>query len=510
MGIGSYWRLARAGFILSREGAFSLVAVDHLPATGRLAIRLLRSIERRSVKKTGRVERLSRALNRLGPTYVKFGQTLATRPDIVGADIASDLSTLHDAMDPFPQSLVAGILAQSLGERAKDIVDISEPVAAASIAQVHKCRIRRTDGSMGDVAVKLLRPGIETRFGKDIESFYAGARLAERLVPAIRRLRPLDMVKVLDRSARLELDLRFEAASISEFSENTKDDPGFRVPEVDWEHTGRRVLTTSWMEGIPVHDLERLDAAGIDRKKVSANLMQSFLRHAIRDGLFHADMHPGNLFADPETGGVLAVDFGIMGRIDAREQRFLAEILYGFIKRNYQRVAQLHFDIGYVPENQSIKDFALALRMIGEPLHGHIARDISMAEVFSQLLAVTDLFEMKARPELILLQKNMALVEGVGRMLDPEMDIWKLAEPVVGGWIRQQAGPKGIAERIREEAREGITALKLLPEMVINANRLIVAQQEEAKIRQETATRRFRMVFSALLLAAALLIWRLW
>ncbi|HHS82176.1 MAG TPA: ubiquinone biosynthesis protein UbiB, partial [Devosia sp.] len=336
MGIGSYWRLARAGFILSREGAFSLVRVDQLPAMARLGIRLARSIERRSVKKTGRVERLSRALNRLGPTYVKFGQTLATRPDIVGADIASDLSTLHDAMDPFPQSLVAGILAQSLGERAKDIVDVSKPVAAASIAQVHKCRIRRTDGTTGDVAVKLLRPGIETRFGKDIESFYAGARLAERLFPATRRLRPLDMVKVLDRSARLELDLRFEAASISEFSENTKDDPGFRVPKVDWEHTGRRVLTTSWMEGIPVHDLDRLDAAGIDRKKVSANLMQSFLRHAIRDGLFHADMHPGNLFADPETGGVLAVDFGIMGRIDAREQRFLAEILYGFIKRDYQ------------------------------------------------------------------------------------------------------------------------------------------------------------------------------
>ncbi len=510
MGIGAYGRLIRAGFVLSREGAFSLFNGEALPKKARFALSLARLFERRSVRKTGRVERLSKALNRLGPTYVKFGQTLATRPDIVGPEIASDLSVLQDAMDPFDQTLVAGILEKELGGRAKDLLELSKPVAAASIAQVHKCKLAHADGHIETVAVKILRPGIVQRFQADIESFYAGARLVERIIPATRRLMPVGVIEVLDRSARLELDLRFEAASISEFGQNTSDDVGFDIPDIKWDYTAEQVLTTSWMDGIPVRKTDELEAANIDAKTVSTNLMQSFLLHAIRDGFFHADMHPGNLFVDPKTGHIQAVDFGIMGRIDKREQRFLAEILYGFITRNYTHVAQLHFDIGYVPKDQSVAEFALALRMIGEPMHGRKADDISMAGVFGQLLKVTEIFDMHARPELILLQKNMALVEGVGRMLDPEMDIWTIAEPIVGDWIKNQAGPKGKLVEAGEHLQTMFTTIGQVPELVERANGLLAAHKAELDRQKTQNYWSLKLGFGTLLGLLMVLIWRVW
>ena len=434
MALSDYARLLRAGYVLAREGAFSLVDPELLNGPGRAAIGALRLIERPAVRRTGRAERLNRALNRLGPTYVKFGQSLATRPDVVGVAIARDLSALHDKMEPFDPKLVPGILKDAMGEDAGALEEVSPPIAAASIAQVHKAVLRTAP------ALKRWRSrssGPASRPGSTATSnaYAAGARLAERLVPSARRFRPTDTVATLKRSAELELDLRLEAASISEFTENIKDDTGFVVPEVRWDHTRRTILTTSWLEGIPVHDLEAIDKAGIDRKRLAANLMQNFLRHAIRDGFFHADMHPGNLFADPVTGGILAVDFGIMGRITTRERRFLADVLYGFITRSYHKVAERHFEMGYVPADQSVDDFALAIRAIGEPLHGRKAADISMARVLSQLLTTTGLFKMKARPELILLQKNMVLVEGVARALDPELDMWAV----------QRAGDRGLA-----------------------------------------------------------------
>ncbi len=510
MGIGAYWRLVRAGYVLSREGAFSLIGSKGLPVNAKFALSVLRLLERRSVRKTGSVQRLSKALNRLGPTYVKFGQTLATRPDIVGPEIAGDLSVLQDAMEPFDQGLVSKILESELGVRAKDILELGAPVAAASIAQVHKCKLKRADGSTQTIAVKLLRPGIEERFGADIQSFYAGARLVEKLVPPIRRLRPVGVVEVLDHSARLELDLRFEAAAISEFGENTKGDVGFEIPQIKWEYTAQRVLTTSWMDGIPVRKTKELEQAGIDRKLVSSNLMQNFLRHAIRDGFFHADMHPGNLFINPKNGHIQAVDFGIMGRINKREQRFLAEILYGFITRNYSHVAQLHFDIGYVPADQSVAEFALALRMIGEPMHGRKADDISMAGVFGQLLKVTEIFNMAARPELILLQKNMALVEGVGRMLDPEMDIWSIAEPIVGDWIKDQAGPKGKIAEAGEHFGALVSTLAQVPQLVSRANELLSVHKQEIERQQKQNGRGLKMAFGVVVALMLVLIWRLW
>ena len=435
----AYARLIRAGFVLAREGAFSLIDTAALPASGRLAIGTVRLIERPAVKKTGRVERLTRALNRLGPTYVKFGQTLATRPDIVGPEIAEDLSALQDRMDPFPEAEAQKILDEALGPKAEAIGKLGPAIAAASIAQVHKTELKTEDGQTVPVAVKILRPGVAKRFTRDLESYYAGARLAERLFRPLRRLKPIQVVETLDRSARLELDLRFEAAAISEFAENGKDHPDFVLPSLHWNQIAPNILTTSWIDGIALTDRAAVKAANIDRKALAAKLLQSFLRHAIRDGFFHADMHPGNLFA-LRNGDVAAVDFGIMGRIGPGERRFLAEILYGFITRDYDMVARRHFEMGYVPADQSVEDFTLAIRSIGEPLYGRLSHDISMARVLGQLFSITELFNMQTRPELLMLQKTMVLVEGVSRDLDPDLDIWTVSEPVVSEWLKRQAG----------------------------------------------------------------------
>jgi ubiquinone biosynthesis protein len=510
MGLAAYFRLARAGYVLAREGAFSIIAREALPPPLRLGFSLARLIERRSVKRRGGLERLTRALNRLGPTYVKFGQTLATRPDIVGAPAAAALAGLQDRMTPFDAALVPAILKEALGERAADLVNLSPPIAAASIAQVHKAELIEANGAVRPVAVKILRPGIAQRFRADLESYYAGAALFERFMRSGRRLRPVEVVRTLDHSAAIELDLRLEAAAISEFSENIAGDEGFAVPEVSWDHTALNVLTTSWVEAIPIRDHAALDAAGIDRRALAKTLLQSFLRHAIRDGFFHADMHPGNLFADPATGSIVAVDFGIMGRISKRERRFLADILYGFITRDYRLIAQRHFDIGYVPKTQSVDDFTLALRSIGEPLHGRKANDISMARVLGQLFAVTELFDMRTRPELILLQKNMVLVEGVARALDDELDIWTIAEPVVGDWLRREEGPAGRIEDVREGLTVLVETVKRLPGLVARVETALDDYDAE-KAAPHRWPNRFMVVTAWLVLVACGLafLWRL-
>ncbi|HTJ56815.1 MAG TPA: 2-polyprenylphenol 6-hydroxylase [Devosiaceae bacterium] len=511
MGIAAYFRLARAGFVLAREGAFSIIDPEALPPSLTAAIGVARLLERRAVKRKGSVERLTRALNRLGPTYVKFGQTLATRPDIVGPEIALDLAALQDQMEPFDPALVPEILREALKDRASDLLDLSPPIAAASIAQVHRATLVDRNGVSRKVAVKILRPGVAQRFADDLDSYYAGARVAERLLPKTRRLRPTDVVVTLERSARIELDLRLEAAAISEIAENTKDDKGFVVPTVSWDHTAQNVLTTGWVDGIPIRDLDALDIAGLDRRALARNLLQSFLRHAIRDGFFHADMHPGNLFAERGTGNIIAVDFGIMGRISRRERRFLADIIYGFIIRDYRMIAQRHFDIGYVPRTQSIDEFALALRAIGEPLHGRIAGDISMARVLGQLFATTEMFEMQTRPELILLQKNMVLVEGVARALDPKLDIWTIAEPVVGDWIRREAGPLGRLEDAKDGFAIAGDLFSRVPGIVTRAETLLMDYEKHRLDPPRRGVPRWLVVLALVvgILAGLAVIWRM-
>jgi ubiquinone biosynthesis protein len=301
--------------------------------------------------------------------------------------------------------------------------------------------------------VKILRPGIERRFAVDLDAFSFAASNAERFSAEARRLRLIDVADNLRRTCMIEMDLRLEAAALSEMAENIRNDPDFRVPAVDWDRTARNVLTLEWIDGIPLSDRARLEVAGLDLKELARAVIQTFLRHALRDGFFHADFHPGNLFVD-DAGRLVAVDFGIMGRLGPKERRFLAEILYGFISRDYYRTAEVHFEAGYVPRHHSVESFAQAIRAIGEPIHNRPADEISMAKLLMLLFEVTGLFDMRTRPELILLQKTMVVVEGVARSLDRQLDMWKTAEPVVREWIERHLGPVGALEGATDGVRE--------------------------------------------------------
>ncbi|MFC6489552.1 2-polyprenylphenol 6-hydroxylase [Nitratireductor sp. GCM10026969] len=469
--IGAYLRLVRAGWILLREGVIAALPVDQLEGMPRFGWRLAKLISRRRAGARDRPERLAIAVDRLGPSYVKLGQFLATRPDVVGHEMALDLASLQDRMETFPEWQARAAVEASLGAPAEKLyTGFGAPVAAASIAQVHEAKILR-EGEMQRVAVKIIRPGVRRRFYNDLESYFLAARLQERFIPAARRLRPVQVTETLAQTTKIEMDLRLEAAAISELHENTKDDPGFRVPWVDWRRTGRDVLTLEWIDGTKMSNIEALRIAGHDLEGLAVTLIQTFLRHTLRDGFFHADMHPGNLFVERD-GTIVAVDFGIMGRVGKKERRFLAEILYGFITRDFRRVAEVHFEAGYVPAHHDVAAFAQALRAIGEPIHGQPAETISMARLLTLLFEVTELFDMQTRPELLLLQKTMVVVEGVSRTLDPHFNMWKASEPVVSEYIKANLGPRGMVT----DARDGLNALVALvrqvPELAARTERL--------------------------------------
>jgi ubiquinone biosynthesis protein len=465
--IGAYFRLARVGWVLVREGVVSALPTEDMPPAVGFAKTMLEPFARFRAKKQARSERLTRAVDRLGPSYVKIGQFLATRPDVVGVDWAVDLALLQDRMAFFPTATAKNAVQTSLGRPIEDLyTSFEEPIAAASIAQVHPATV---DGRK--VAVKVVRPGVRQRFAHDIEGMYVVARMQERLMPSSRRLRPIEVTRTLEQTTKMEMDLRLEAAALSEIAENTSADPGFRVPTVDWERTGRDVITMEWIDGVKMNDIEALRAAGHDLEKLAEVLIQSFLRHTLRDGFFHADMHPGNLFVERD-GTIVAVDMGITGRLGKKERRFLAEILYGFITRDYMRVAEVHFEAGYVPGHHDVAAFAQAIRAIGEPIHGQPAETISMARLLALLFEVTDLFEMQTRPELILLQKTMVVVEGVSRMLNPRFNMWKAAEPVVGTWIRDNLGPKRVLSDLKDGAKAAVKLAEALPEIAAKTETL--------------------------------------
>jgi ubiquinone biosynthesis protein len=461
-------RIARAGFVLSRAGLFRDVDIAALPPVARLPFGLAKSLAKRA---TG-PDLLPAAISRLGPSYVKLGQFLATRPDVVGVDVARRLEALQDHMEPFGQEEAVKVIEAAFNRKIDEIfVDFGPPVAAASIAQVHRARVRDKLGER-DVAVKVLRPGIERRFRRDLSDMYYAARIGEHWFPDTKRLKSVEVIDILARTVKMEMDFRLEAAAASEFAENTEKENDFRVPRVDWDRTEKEVLTAEWIDGISLSDTEALAASGFDLTDLGRTVIQSFLRHAVRDGFFHADMHQGNLFVDRE-GRLTAVDFGIMGRLGLKERRFLAEIIYGFVTRNYQRVAEVHFEAGYVPGYHKVEDFAQAIRAIGEPIHARTADEISMARVLTLLFEITALFDMTTRTELVMLQKTMVVVEGVARRLDPKLDMWSTAEPVVGGWLRENLGPIG---RIGD-AKRGIDALAQfaanLPAVLLQTEKII-------------------------------------
>ena len=472
-------RLVRAGRVLARHDAlFPVELRGEMPATllFMLGVAKLRLPWEQSAPETEGNEpasRLASALEQLGPSYIKLGQFLATRPDVIGAELATDLTRLQDKLPPFPMSEAQTIIEEEFGRPVDEIFSsLSEPVAAASIAQVHKARMHpdETHAEGREVAVKVLRPDVEASFERDLDSFFWIAETVDRVYPPARRLRPVETVQTLADSVKLEMDFRLEAAAMSEMAENVAKDKGFRVPTVDWERTSRRVLTLEWVDGIPASDVLALIAAGHDMKKLATQTIQSFLTHALRDGFFHADMHQGNLFVDAD-GTLVAVDFGIMGRLDASQRRLMAEILYGFVQRDYRRVAELHFIAGYVPHSKSVDAFAQALRAVGEPVFGRPARDVSMGRLLAQLFQVTEQFDMKTRPELILLQKTMVVIEGVARNFDPDHNIWDSAEPVLKSWMIERLAPETRLEEAAAGARELGRLVTNLPELLDRAER---------------------------------------
>ena len=442
------WRLIRTLATMERTGAMAevLSAVEVPRALALLVRGAGFSVKWLGLKGDADLPPVTRAITALGPTYIKFGQILSTRPDIVGPRLATQLTMLQDRLPPFPTATARAIIAADLGVTVDEVFsEFSEPVAAASIAQVHRARLRDTGA---EVAVKVVRPGIERAFRRDIDAFYLAAGVIEFVAPFARRLRPSDVVAHFDGVVQGELDLRLEGAAAAEFAESTADDAGFTIPTPDWNLSGRQVLTMTWAEGIGLGDVAAMDAAGIDRKALAARILQLFLSHALRDGHFHADMHQGNLKVAPD-GDLIAYDFGIMGRLDEYTRRVYAEILYGFIRRDYRRVAEVHFEAGYVPADRDIAEFAAALRVVGEPIFGMDATRISMARLLAYLFEVTERFGMQTRTELILLQRTMVVVEGVARSLDPEINIWQVARPVVEDYIRSNLGPRAMLRDLR-------------------------------------------------------------
>jgi ubiquinone biosynthesis protein len=478
---GSLLRLARAGLVLARAGVFSDIDPATLPPAARLPIALARLLAGRGAKTPfakatgkpgGGLANLPTAIGRLGPSYVKLGQFLATRPDVVGPAVVEQLEFLQDRMAPFPRAVAIATIEAAFGMPLGHVFSsFGEPVAAASIAQVHRARVNDRDGER-DVAVKVLRPGVEQRFHRDLGDMYFAARFAERWSGEARRLKLIEVVDTLARTVKMEMDFRLEAAAASEFAENTAHDTDFRVPRIDWDRTAKDVLTLEWIDGTPLSDIKALARKGYNLQDLGRKIIQFFLRTAMRDGFFHADMHQGNLFVDVE-GRLTAVDFGIMGRLGIRERRFLAEILYGFIKRDYRRVAEVHFEAGYVPNVHRVEDFAQAIRAIGEPIHARPADQISMAKLLTLLFEVTALFDMKTRTELVLLQKTMVVTEGVARMLDPKLDVWTTSETVVGAWIADNLGPAG---KLQDAANAASTFARFtanLPSALLRAENIV-------------------------------------
>ena len=408
----------------------------------------------------------------MGTSFIKLGQFLSTRPDIIGDDLSQKLEKLQDRVPPFENLKAKQILKENLGEENfNSILNLSEPIAAASIAQVHKAQIN-DNGIIKDVAIKILRPDIKKEFNEQIDALMLFAYLIENLIKKTKRLRLVEVVFLLKQITNHEMDLRFEAAAANEYAENTKNDVGFEVPKIYWNFTSEEVLTLDWIDGISIREKDTLVKNKIDINGIASDIIQHFLRHAVRDGFFHADMHQGNLFIN-NNGQIVPVDFGIMGRIDKENRRFLAEILYGFIKRDYKKVAEVHILAGLVPRETQLEPLSQALRSIGEPIFGQKVKDISGGKLLKQLFNSTDKFNMQTQPQLLMLQKTMVVVEGVARKLNPDTNIWETSRPVLEKWLKETKDPlSNITETLKETA-ETLKRLPNLPEVMDKANQAL-------------------------------------
>jgi ubiquinone biosynthesis protein len=417
-------------------------------------------------------ERLSKSLESMGTTFIKLGQFLATRPDIIGESLSKELENLQDRLPPFPQDKAKKIIKDDLGlETYNSIIELSKPVAAASIAQVHKAKID-DNGIIKDVAIKILRPDIKKIFNDEIDAIMLFAFLVESLIKKTKRLKLVEVVFLLKEITNLEMDLRFEAAAANEYAENTKNDIGFNVPKIYWNYTSENVMTLDWVEGISIRETDELSKRDVNTKKLAEDIIQNFLRHAVRDGFFHADMHQGNILID-NNGHIVPIDFGIMGRLDKMSKRFLAEILFGFIQRDYKKVAEVHLIAGLVPKDVPINDLAQALRSIGEPIFGQAVKDISGGKLLKQLFDVTEKFNMQTQPQLLMLQKTMVVVEGVARKLNPETNIWTTSKPILENWLKETKNPMTTINETINSTSEVLKRLPEFPEIMDKANQAL-------------------------------------
>ena len=414
-------------------------------------------------------EKLCVALEGMGTTFIKLGQFLATRPDIIGEELAKNLEKLQDKVPAFDLHDAKKIIKKEIGENYyKEIKDISEPIAAASIAQVHLAKIKIQEQEK-QVAIKILRPEIEKLFNEELDALMLFAYIIENTLSKTKRLKLVEVVHLLREITNIEMDLRFEAAAANELFENTKNDKGFNVPTIYWNFTTKKILTLDKVEGISIREHEKLKELKVDLKKLAENLIQLFLKQAVRDGFFHGDMHQGNLFVD-DKGNIIPVDFGIMGRLDKNNRKYLAEILYGFIKRDYSKVAEVHFQAGLVPKDASRDEFAQALRSVGEPIFGQSIKDISGGNLLAQLFEITEKFNMATQPQLLLLQKTMVVVEGVARKLYPETNIWEVSRPVLEKWLKEVKSPKSTIDTAINTSSEIIKRIPELPQLMDKAD----------------------------------------
>ncbi|MDX2225328.1 MAG: 2-polyprenylphenol 6-hydroxylase [Rhodospirillaceae bacterium] len=459
--LGRLVRIARA---LARADALFLAEVHPLTRAGARAMALLwPPAPRMRALRPG--QRLAFALAGLGPTFIKFGQALSTRSDLLGEEVAADLAELQDNLPAFP---FAQAKAQIEADFARPMGTIfasleAKPVAAASIAQVHF----GVDSDGREVAVKVLRPDIAATFAAEIDFLDWLAGLALRVQPKLARLKPREVVATFAETVRVEMDLRLEAAAAQELAENFAGDAGFRVPAVDWQRTSEHVLTLERVAGLRVDDRAAVAAAGLDPQAVVKAAAEAFFAMVFRHGFFHADMHPGNLFVTPHEnrpgGQIIAMDFGIMGRIDDATRKTLGEMLLGFLTRDYRKVAEVHIAAGFVPAHKSVDAFAQACRSIAEPILGKPIAEISVAKLLGQLFAITETFEMQVQPQLLLLQKSMLVAEGVGRNLAPEVNMWDLARPLIEDWMRTRLGPEG---RVGDAATATVATLAKIPRII--------------------------------------------
>jgi ubiquinone biosynthesis protein len=468
--------LFKLGRKLAKSDALAIVAKFNEPP---LIIKILYKIIGFSFSNNSEVsqtqseeKKLSNSLQSMGTTFIKLGQFLATRPDIIGEKLSKQLETLQDKLPPFSLSEAKEMIKKDLGnEMYNSIINLSEPVAAASIAQVHKAQIN-DNGTIKDVAIKILRPNIKKKFNEEIDALMLLAFFVESSIQKTKRLKLVEVVFLLKEITNLEMDLRFEAAAANEYSENTKNDAGFKVPKIYWNFTSENVMTLDWVDGISIRETEELLKRNIDTKKIASDIIQHFLRHAIRDGFFHADMHQGNIFIN-NSGQIIPIDFGIMGRLDKLSQRFLAEILFGFIQRDYKKVAEVHLSAGLVPKEVPVSDLAQALRSIGEPIFGQSVKDISGGKLLKQLFDVTEKFNMQTQPQLLMLQKTMVVVEGVARKLNPETNIWKTSKPVLEKWLSETKDPINTINETLKDSVDVIKKLPNLPEVMDKANQAL-------------------------------------